>query len=119
MAEARTGNSIRPQFQVDWEVFCEAGAHSVDTTVAPPLFELDPRSIALFVTTQPPKQQTADSLPARTLRRGACLRLATGQQAATSFGLNPKLEAPANKPDDYTPFKDTDDLGFTGDMPLW
>ena len=119
LAEARTGDSIRPEFQIDWKVFCKAISHSIDTTVAPPLFDLDPRSVALFVTSGAPARTDGDSLPARTLRRGACLRLATGQQAAAALGLEPSLDDGREPPDGYTPFNDSDSLGFTGNLPLW
>ena len=119
MAEARSGSNLRPEFQIDWQVFRRVSAHSVDSTIAAPLFRLRHKSVPLSVASEHSSSAPSDSLPARTLQRGACLQLATGQQAAAAFGLGPTLDAFRGQTAGYTPFKDSDDLGFTGNLPLW
>jgi hypothetical protein len=122
------GDSQRPgpipaNLAVDWCRFFKGGqkegtefAMAIDTVIATPLFHLPSEHVHhLIIEYAPP---LPPELPVRTLRRGAAIGLASGEEVAKKFGRDPlRKETPTGYKRD--PWANLDELNLTDRTPLW
>lgn len=104
---------------VDWCDFLDAAgelAMAIDTVITTPLFHLPAEHVHHLITSYAPP--LPPELPVRTLRRGAAIGLASGEEVAEKFGRDP-LRGPT--PPGYVrdPWANLDELGLRGRTPLW
>jgi Animal haem peroxidase len=110
---------LEPKLKIDWLFFVgediTASAAEIDTTISEPLFELPDEHIDLYVRTPIPHPPPALAL--RTLKRGAAMRLPTGQQVRDAL-VEADIPAPTPeyKDDPWQPLRDRD---LHKDTPLW
>jgi len=105
--------------KIKWARFLQAGdasagaelAMPINTSIIPEFFSLSSEEIKTFVRVKPGPREIF-ALPLRTMKRGAMLRLPSGQRAAEAFGeheLWPGSQAWANLVD----------CGLRDSTPLW
>jgi Animal haem peroxidase len=115
----RNNRALNRALKIDWEFFTglqpgsrpTANANAIDTTIAEPLFELPDEHINLYVRTPVPHPPPALAL--RTLKRGASIRLPTGQQVRDALGEGPIPEAGID------PWPSLRSVGLDQHTPLW
>jgi hypothetical protein len=119
----QTPGPLPASLAVDWYRFFDGSqqegpelAMAIDTVIASPLFHLPSEHlhhlIAENATPLPPE------LPVRTLRRGAAVGLASGEEVAEKLGRDPLRP---KQPEGYerTLWANLDELGLTERTPLW
>jgi hypothetical protein len=112
---------ISPSLAVDWCRFLKWGekggpelAMAIDTVIATPLFHLPAEHVHHVITDYAPP--LPPELPVRTLRRGAAIGLASGEEVAEKFG---RAALRSQTPEGYAPWANLDDLNLAGRTPLW
>jgi Animal haem peroxidase len=111
--------ALQPSSAVDWRKFFtnREPANSIDTTMAEPMFELPAEALRRFgpwVSEDNPAE-----LAVRTLRRGAALKLATGQEVRAVLAHNSSISNLRREFPQYEPLKVLVDLGLEEQTPLW
>lgn len=107
---------LDPSLAIDWKGFCTSPADSIDTAVAVQLFQLPNESVHPFVASMQPSTNT---LPLRTLVRGAALGLTSGEDLADALTIDSDLNQFYQLDPQYNPFEAIDRLGIRGATPLW
>lgn len=116
----QNNRALDRDLKIDWSFFANeniptAAAAEIDTTISEPLFNLPDEHIDLYVRTPTPHPPPA--LAVRTLKRGAAMRLPTGQEVRRALG---EAYIPAPTPEYTTnPWQPLLDQGLHGDTPLW
>ena len=115
--------SISADRLADWCSFLQHGgkegpelAMAFDTRIARPLFHLPADHFHHLITGYSP--DLPPELPVRTLRRGAAIGLASGEEVASKLGRVPLRQT---KPEGYKtdPWANLDELGLAERTPLW
>src|SRR5205814_7548477 len=116
----QNNRALDQSLKIDWSFFqnvdeVTSSAAEIDTTISEPLFKLPDEHIDLYVRTPMPHPPPA--LAVRTLKRGAAMRLPTGQQVRKALE-EADIPAPSGeyKDDPWQPLRD---LGLHEDTPLW
>lgn len=117
--EVHKPGALNPSFAIDWRQFftTRAPANNIDTAIPEAMFQLPAEALRRFGA-----EISADNpaeLPVRTLRRGAAVKLPTGQEVRDR--LCPGSVIPTEVPEfpAYQPAKALVDLGLEGRTPLW
>ncbi|MEY2550873.1 MAG: hypothetical protein QOG12_1017 [Verrucomicrobiota bacterium] len=116
----QNNRALDPRLKIDWSFFqnvdeVTASAAEIDTTISEPLFKLPDEHIDLYVRTPAPHPPPA--LAVRTLKRGAAMRLPTGQEVRKALD-EAYIPAPSAQ---YTidPWQWVMKEGLDKDTPLW
>jgi hypothetical protein len=103
------------RLKIDWSLLSKDRANFIDTALVEPLFHLPDEEINLFMRTPIPHPPNA--LPFRTLRRGAAMRLPTGQQVKDALGESVIAGTPSEyETDPWDPLRN---CGLAEETPLW
>lgn len=110
---------LQPSLAIDWRRFFtnRVPASSLDTTIAEPMFELPVEALRRFGPAD--SKDNPVELPVRTLRRGAAMKLPTGQQVRDVLSPNSTASDVHAEFPNYEPFKTLVDLGLEERTPLW
>ena len=111
--------ALEPSLAVDWRKFFTSRepANSIDTTMAEPMFELPIEALRRFGTTV--SDDNPAELAVRTLRRGAVMKLPSGQQVRDALSPGSAISDVHAEFPSYEPFKILVDLGLEERTPLW
>ena len=117
--EVHNPGPLASSLAVDWRKFFTARAPSnnIDTAIPEAMFELPAEALRRFGA-QISEDNPAE-LPARTLRRGAALKLPTGEQVRDLLCPHSSLSQTADEFPAYQPTKALADLALEGRTPLW
>jgi hypothetical protein len=111
--------ALNPSLAVDWRKFFTSRepANSIDTTMAEPMFELPIEALRRFGPAV--SEDNPAELAVRTLRRGAVMKLPTGQQVRDALAPDSAISDVSREFPSYEPLKVLVDLGLEGQTPLW
>ena len=122
----QAGKAMDPRMAIEWSNFLDTSestpggrgrvpAMAIDTTLVPRLFDLPDSHVQHF--DDPGAPPLPPQLAVRTLKRGASIRLATGEEASRALGL-PLLQERGLEGAESS-WKTLERLGLTGRTPLW
>jgi hypothetical protein len=116
--EVHKPGPLDPAFAIDWQRFFTARepANNLDTTIPEAMFQLPIEALRRFGASI--SEDNPAELPVRTLRRGAAMKLPTGEQVRDAFGSPSIVQGFEGLPN-YAPAQVLADLGLNGRTPLW
>ena len=109
IAEVHKPGALDPAFAIDWQRFFTARepANNLDTAIPEAMFELPIEALRRFGASI--SEDNPAELPVRTLRRGAAMKLPTGEQVRDAFG-SPAIVQGFEEFPNYAPAKVLVDL---------
>jgi len=118
ISEVHRLGPMDPSLAIDWQKFFTNREHAnhIDTAIPEAMFELPAEALHRFGAII--SEDNPAELPIRTLRRGATLKLPTGEQVRDVLGSASIADVSAEFPN-YKPAKVLADLGLQGRTPLW
>jgi hypothetical protein len=118
ISEVHKPGALDPSFAIDWRKFFTGRepANNIDTAIPEAMFELPIEALRRFGAAI--SEENPAELPVRTLRRGAAMKLPTGEQVRDAFG-SPSIVQGFEEFPNYAPAQVLVDLGLDGRTPLW
>ena len=119
VSETHKPGALDPSLAINWWQFftTRAPANNIDTAIPEAMFDLPAEALRRFGAKISPDNPA--ELPVRTLRRGAAMKLPTGEQMRDALSAAPVIPPVLTEFPNYQPLRVLVDLGLQARTPLW